>query len=151
MIFINVSPGYKGFLNKSILRKTAQLVLNNIADAHTYDVTIAVVNNKTIQELNNKYRSQDKPTDVLTFGFRDQNPENENTYLGDIIISYETAQDHSASSSHSTEEELQLLTVHGMLHLLDYGHENNKDKQIMWQAQSEILNKLGLSHINQPK
>lgn len=147
MISVNVAPEFKDLVCTSSIKKAGQAALIFKSDTQqTVDLTIAIVDDKTIQELNNKYRSQDTTTDVLSFALSEPVPENDNIYLGDIVISYESAQDHANSSHHTAEEELQLLVIHGILHLLGYDHETNEDKQAMWRVKAEIIISLGLSH-----
>jgi probable rRNA maturation factor len=69
-------------------------------------------------------------------------------YLGDIIISLPYAARQAAAAGHKTESELQLLAVHGTLHLLGYDHAIPEEKAAMWDAQTAALTQLGLGHIN---
>ena len=79
-------------------------------------------------------------TDVLAF------PANgEDGHLGDIIISAQRAVQSALRDGHGTSDELQLLTVHGTLHLLGHDHRDPAERVRMWQAQAEILAQLGLS------
>jgi len=67
--------------------------------------------------------------------------------LGDILISIPRAAAQAQSSGHRLEEEVQLLVVHGTLHLIGHDHAEAGDKARMWAAQAEVLARLGLSHI----
>ena len=93
--------------------------------------------------MNNKYRGIDKPTDVLSFSLQEgtvKPPEVENDkLLGDIIISVETAQKQADTLNHSMERELTVLLIHGLLHLIGYDHEEDKDYKIMREKESKIL------------
>ena len=100
-----------------------------------------------MQELNRQYRDIDTPTDVLSFPADFTDPESEAPYLGDILISYPRAEKQAAAGGHSTLAELQLLVVHGVLHLLGFDHAQVQEKAEMWAAQSEILHRLGLEDI----
>jgi probable rRNA maturation factor len=64
-------------------------------------------------------------------------------YLGDIAISVPMAKRQAKAGGHSLKSELQLLTVHGTLHLLGYDHEEAEEKKLMWAAQSSILAQVG--------
>jgi probable rRNA maturation factor len=64
-------------------------------------------------------------------------------YLGDLAISVPRAAEQATAGGHSLTAELQLLTVHGVLHLLDHDHADDAEKQTMWTAQAAILEKLG--------
>jgi probable rRNA maturation factor len=102
-----------------------------------------------MQQLNQDFRGENKPTDVLSFpagdpvpGFKEKFP-----YLGDIAISVPVARSQAETSGHSLTAELQLLAIHGLLHLLGYDHVLPDDKVRMWSAQSKMLNLLGLPEI----
>ncbi len=114
----------------------------------TPDVELAVVvgGDAQIQELNRQFRGVDAPTDVLSFAALDDtthpasSPE-EPFYLGDVIISYPRVLAQAAEEGHSAQEELDLLTVHGVLHLLGHDHDNAERKATMWARQDAILGK----------
>ena len=84
----------------------------------------------------------DEPTDVLSFSAREKDPDTGQLYLGDIIISYPRAEAQAAAGKHLVLAEVQLLTMHGLLHLLGYDHVEEEQKQAMWAIQSSILNQL---------
>ncbi len=83
-------------------------------------VTVVLVSDRKIKELNRTYRGRNRPTDVLSFSYDDE------SYLGDIIISVETAQRQAQEEGHSLERELSILVIHGFLHLLGYDHETDQ-------------------------
>ncbi|GAB6100256.1 rRNA maturation RNase YbeY [Halanaerocella petrolearia] len=103
------------------------------------EVSIAIVDNKYIQQLNEEFRNKDESTDVLSF------PQDDENLLGDIIISLETAEQQAEEYNHSLAREVGFLTVHGMLHLLDYNHKKDSERKIMRQKEEEILGDLGLT------
>lgn len=84
--------------------------------------TLALVGDTRIRELNRDYRGYDKPTDVLSFAARH---EYEPDYLGDIVISVETAHRQARRRRSSLKRELKVLALHGFLHLLGYDHETD--------------------------
>ena len=90
----------------------------------------------------------DKPTDVLSFSLQEgavKSPEIESDKpLGDIIISAETAQRQADTLNHSIEKELTVLLIHGLLHLIGYDHEEDKDYKIMREKESKILKMFAL-------
>ena len=98
-------------------------------DAGGRDATLALVADARIQELNREFRGLDKPTDVLSFPFGSNEGEELDPgaapYLGDIVISVETADRQARRRSSSLDCELRVLTLHGFLHLLGYDHEND--------------------------
>jgi probable rRNA maturation factor len=103
-----------------------------------------------LQELNRRYLEIDAPTDVLSFPAGELNPESGAIYLGDIAISYQRAQAQAALAGHPIEAELQLLVVHGVLHLLGYDHIESSEKAAMWEIQDQVLAALG-SSIRSPR
>lgn len=115
----------------------------------TAALTLFLTNDQCSQQLNRDYLGKDKPTDVLSFPAGEPMPGMENMadYLGDIIIAVPYAGRQAAASGHDANAELQLLAVHGTLHLLGYDHTNHEEKAAMWPVQTAVLSKLGLAHI----
>ena len=110
------------------------------------EVSIALVDNDYIQQLNKDYRQKDCPTDVLSFPMDGvEAGEGEYLLLGDIIISLEKAQEQAKDYGHTLERELGFLTVHGMLHLLGQDHQEEEEARLMEQEQENILNSLGIA------
>jgi probable rRNA maturation factor len=86
------------------------------------------VNNKTIQELNHKFLDKNAPTDVLSFPVGEKGADGR-YYMGDIIISAQKAHDQAQEHNHSIERELEILIIHGFLHLLGYEHSKGLEKE----------------------
>jgi probable rRNA maturation factor len=84
------------------------------------DIELLLVDDMHIQELNHHYRQKDKPTDVLSFPLHHQI---KNMPLGSIVISLETAKRQSKEHNHNLKDEVAILFIHGMLHLLGFDHE----------------------------
>ena len=103
--------------------------------------TLLVTNNKEIQNLNKTYRKINKPTDVLSFHLN-KNNQISKKYLGDIVISASYAQKQAIKNNISFEVELQMLLIHGYLHLLGYDHKSTKDAKIMFPLQNELLERM---------
>ena len=112
------------------------------------DLTIALTDDAHIQTLNRDYLGHDSPTDVLSFPAGERDPETGALYLGDVVISVPRASAQAGEAGHSLEAEVQLLVVHGVLHLLGHDHAEAEDKERMWAAQAEALERLGLGGIN---
>ena len=100
------------------------------------DVVIFVTCSEEMQKLNREYRGRDEPTDVLTF------PSLSPRVLGDIAISVEIAAANAAELGHSTEVEVKILILHGLLHLADYDHETDDGE--MQTRETALRRKLGL-------
>lgn len=109
-------------------------------------ISVTIVDNDYIHEINRTYRHKDAPTDVISFAFLDDNPDRESLFksgqmvvLGEIYISSDKAKEQAVSYGHSLERELKFLFVHGLLHLLGYDHMKEEDEKVMFRLQDEIL------------
>ncbi|HWC77817.1 MAG TPA: rRNA maturation RNase YbeY [Blastocatellia bacterium] len=92
-------------------------------------VTVAFVRDPAIRRLNRSYRGKDRATDVLSFsaGESEVTKDGENgRYLGDVVISTDTALAQAAESSYTIDRELAELVIHGVLHLCGYDHETDR-------------------------
>jgi probable rRNA maturation factor len=109
-------------------------------------LTLLLADDDALQQMNRDYLGIDAPTDVLSFPTGDPLPGTEgldlDRYLGDIAISVPQAASQAAAAGHGLEDELQLLTVHGVLHLLGHDHAEAAEKETMWVAQAAILSHL---------
>lgn len=97
-------------------------------------LSIVLVDNKTIHDMNKTYRHKDYATDVLSF------PDGENHHLGDVIISIDKCHAQALEYEHSFERELCFLAVHGLLHCLGYDHQTNEEESEMDTLAQSILN-----------
>lgn len=85
------------------------------------EVVLTFVGRRAIRSLNQKYRHKDRPTDVLSFPLKERGPDGK-FYLGDIIICPEVARKQAIKQGHSLLREIEILTIHGFLHLLGFEH-----------------------------
>lgn len=120
------------------------------------EVSVTIVDNEAIREINNETRNLNMPTDVLSFPMlyfdEDGNiidsefdMDGDVLVLGDIVISAERAKEQAEEFGHSFLREIAFLTVHSMLHLLGYDHVDDPEgERIMFAKQEEILDKLGI-------
>lgn len=116
-------------------------------DEPVRELTLQLSTVEKVQDLNRRFRAVDRPTDVLAFPSGEEPQESGSPYLGDIIIAVPKAAEQAAEQRHSLQDELILLTIHGLLHLLGFDHDSPTQKQEMWRAQDEILKRLGLGHV----
>ncbi|MBI4760252.1 MAG: rRNA maturation RNase YbeY [Chloroflexota bacterium] len=137
----------KGGFPAKLLERAAKAALEHQSAPAESNLTIVLTDDKRIQELNRDYLGNDAPTDVLSFPASETDPETGAPYLGDILISLPYAAKSAALAGHPLEAEVQLLVVHGVLHLLGHDHAKAREKARMWKAQAEILAALGLGHI----
>jgi probable rRNA maturation factor len=142
MIFIE-NESRQAF-SRDLLERAARAVLDlsGVPDA---DLTIVLVNQARIQALNRDFLAHDAPTDVLSFPADEPDPETGRSYLGDVAISLVRATEQARERAHTVEEEMQLLVVHGILHLLGHDHAGAREKERMWAAQAQALERLGVS------
>lgn len=101
---------------------------------------VALVSDRKIAALNRRYRGKSKPTDVLSFPA--SNGKGRGGYLGDVVISAETARRNARRLGHSTAGEIKLLALHGALHLLGYDHETDAGQ--MARRERQLRRRLGL-------
>ncbi len=142
MIFIESESGQ--VFPTDLMEKAAQAVLD-LSGVPDGDVTIALVDDVRIQGLNRDFLGHDTPTDVLSFPADEPDPETGRRYLGDVAISFARAAEQAGERGHTVEDELQLLVVHGVLHLLGHDHAGAGEKGRMWAAQTRVLERLGVS------
>lgn len=143
-----------------LLKRCAEAVFAYLGIEMDVDVTVMLVDDTNIQEINRQTRQIDAHTDVLSFplldidpgdlkgsllaGAGDTDPETGALMLGDIVISLDAVKRQADEYGHSFDRELGYLTVHGMLHLLGYDHKHDGDKRNMRGAEDAVMEALGL-------
>jgi len=135
------------FRESALLERAARFTLELQPNAANADMTIVLTDDAQLHELNREYLGVDAPTDVLSFPASETDPETGTTYLGDILISIPRAMQQAQAAGHPLEAEVQLLVVHGTLHLLGYDHAEVQEKDRMWKMQAEVMSRLGLSRV----
>lgn len=120
------------------------------------EMSITLMDNEEIHQINKKYRGVDKPTDVISFAIEEEDPEELPIIIpddpefelpkniGDIMVSLDKVAEQAEYLGHSKERELGFLVVHGFLHLNGYDHMKAEDEQEMFGLQREILDAYGL-------
>lgn len=119
--------------------------LNKIANSlTTRDIDLTLCHNNTIQTYNKEYRQQNRATDVLSFPISNDiiSIENNMIPLGSIVISVDYVREKSLDYNHSHHDELALLFIHGLLHLLGYDHETDTGE--MREKEAEIIKRFEL-------
>ena len=147
MIRVEINPSLESSFDVVILQKAGQVTIDHCQPDQVVDLTILLTDDDQIREMNKKYLNIDDTTDVLSFSSKEIDPDSNRIYLGDVIISHTRALNQARLAGHDVKVELQLLVVHGVLHLLDYDHGDPDQKTRMWSAQEIILEKLGHSGI----
>jgi len=125
------------------LRAKAKKLLKDLGVSPA-ELSILLVDNPQIQKLNRLWRKKDRPTDVLAFAQREgEGADPADPVLGDIVISVEQAKKQAEAQGHSLEKELDILLIHGILHLLGYEHEHGgRQAKKMREKEKELLEKL---------
>ncbi len=121
-------------INENLLEK-----FNLIAkDFTNKDIEVLLTDNEKIRQINKEYRNIDKETDVISFPFEDI----PHSPLGSIVISIQKAKEEAKRLNHSVEDEITLLFIHALLHLLGFDHE--KDRGEMREKEKELIDKYNL-------
>lgn len=135
---------------RMLVRRCCNAVLRMEKFGAPAEISVTFVNNEQIHELNKQYRGKDVPTDVLSFpmgenGVYDVNHSTGAKVLGDIVISMEKAVEQAERYGHSLEREVGYLSVHSMLHLLGYDHEDGGIQRVHMREKEElVMTQLGL-------
>jgi probable rRNA maturation factor len=148
-INIQIGARYADKVKPALLRKTAQATLDQQRVKHRVELTIVITGNAQLRALNRTFRDVDEPTDVLSFATTDR-LQPDTLYLGDVVISYPKAKEQAKAGGHPVDAEVQLLVVHGVLHLLGHDHYTVAEKNVMWKAQAATLKKIGAA-VTEPK
>jgi probable rRNA maturation factor len=146
-IEVQIDAGFVGQVDADQLTRSALATLRHQGIAGPAALSIVVTGDEAVRRLNRTYRGVDASTDVLSFWSGEESDfifaPDAPRYLGDVVISFPRAEAGAQSAGHPVEAELQLLTVHGVLHLLGHGHADPDKEATMWATQTEILRDLG--------
>ena len=138
-----------------LVRGVLEYAANYLSLPENTEMSVTLMDNKHIHEINKKYRGIDKPTDVISFAMEEDGDEDDIILpsdmefempknLGDLMISMEKVAEQAEYLGHSQDRELGFLTVHGFLHLNGYDHMKAEDEKEMFSLQDEILDGYGL-------
>ncbi|NLY44281.1 MAG: rRNA maturation RNase YbeY [Clostridiaceae bacterium] len=144
---------------KELIENAIGAVLDFEGFDQDVEISITLVDNEQIREINREYRNKDAETDVLSFPMLefdekreiipmhqegDYNRDENVLVLGDIVISLEKAREQAQEYGHSFEREVGFLTVHSVFHLLGYDHEEEEQAKEMREKEEQVLQKLNL-------
>jgi probable rRNA maturation factor len=145
---VQVDEQFRAQVRPESIRQAAIQALAHQRVEGWCELVVVVAGDEVLRDLNLRHRDVDTPTDVLAFP---DEPEARfivapapTRYLGDVIISFPRASAQAAEAGHDVDAELQLLVVHGVLHLLGYDDQAEAQREEMWSVQSEILQALGV-------
>lgn len=131
-------------IDKKEIKKCAGSVLEMMGEARS-ELSILVVSDSRISDLNRRYRGKDSSTDVLAFSMRaGEGVSKDSPILGDVVISAETAKREAAKRKISVKKEISLYVIHGILHLLGYRDQTPYDRKKM-KAKERMLLKMSLA------
>lgn len=121
------------------VRRDAQIILKAVDEAAA-ELTVSLIDDAEIHDLNRRYRQNDRPTDVLAFAMREGEPgPGDPAVLGDVVISLDTAARQARSRRRTLADEVRVLLIHGILHLLGYDHERGAAQARRMQAMERRL------------
>lgn len=158
-IQLQIPPHWQAQVDSEGLLDAVEQALAAEGEPGNVGLSLVLVSDDEMRRMHQQYRADPDTTDILTFpyeAYEHQGAHSEvdevvqgemGDYLGDIVICYEQAARQAAEEGHSAQEELLLLAVHGVLHLLGYDDESPASKSEMWQRQRAIMQRLGLEQI----
>lgn len=135
------------------MEELLQFSAEKLSIPESAEISITIVDNEKIREINRDYRDKDAVTDVISFALEDDDDifmnvdleeEEIPRDLGDVFLSYDKAVEQADDYGHSVDRELGFLLVHGFLHLNGYDHMTEADEKEMFSLQEEILREYGL-------
>ncbi len=145
MISIQVPDANFEIEDPALLERAAQAALAQAGAPESAGLSVVITGDEPLQRLNRQFLQIDAPTDVLSFPSDEEDPDSGERYLGDVLISLPRAAAQAREGGHGVADELQLLVVHGVLHLLGYDHGEVDEKARMWRIQAEVLGELGVN------
>ena len=143
MLNLILPKSYAKELDEARLGKVFQEAVSVLALGDNVSVTLRLTNNRVIRQFNRAWRGENTATDVLSFENAFEDPETGEHYLGDIMISFETASKQARAGDHSVQAEVEMLFVHGLLHLAGFDHAEKEQWSQMTTLQDKILENLG--------
>lgn len=153
---VSIPRGYGRRISAKLVRQVVEKALEKEGWQQPATVSVILVSDEEMQEINATRRGINEPTDVLSFPTLDLKPGEGITqdffvlppdsvpHLGDVVISIPRVESQAHEAGHSQERELAFLTVHGVLHILGYDHDTEHRRRQMRRREEEILGELGL-------
>jgi probable rRNA maturation factor len=133
--------------DESIAQAAAQAALAAMNPTRDLELSLALADDETVQKLNRDYRGQDKPTNVLSFESGDDaDIPGEPLMLGDVVLARETCAREAGEEGKQFAHHLSHLTIHGVLHLLGFDHENEEEAEEMESLEIKILADIGIAN-----
>jgi probable rRNA maturation factor len=149
-ISINFDKGFERVLDVDWLRAVASAALK-AEHKRKVEMSVLITGQEEMRRLHKQYMGEDEPTDVLSFAMREKAdkdapdfvfPKGDAVHLGEVIISYPQAEIQAKEHRHSTQKEVAILLIHGVLHLLGYNHDVPERQSKMQAREKVILEKI---------
>lgn len=147
-LYVKIDEPFESYADEEWLRRVVAATLALEGVNSPVELGLVITDDETIRQLNKKYRGRDEATDVLSFALLEDsdppfiNPPDGVLHLGEVILSYPQAEIQAEEHHHSLKQELALLVVHGVLHLLGYEDENTKGELKMRAEEKSVLGEL---------
>lgn len=148
---IHIDKEFRIYLNQEWLQRVVEHTLAVKDFNSEVELSLVVTVEETVQKLNRQYRGTDEPTDVLSFALIERPPGDDTPFitppdgiihLGEVVISYPQAARQAEENGQGTEQELALLIVHGVLHLLGYEHDEPAQEREMKALEQRVLSEI---------
>lgn len=141
----------EAIINDAALKTLTSAIMPKFTRGKALEVSLVLANDDLVQVLNREYRDKDKPTNVLSFASLDGDDLEEEMLveplnLGDVILSYQTIERECQEQGKFFLDHVRHLTVHGVLHLLGYDHQNDDEATDMETLEIRILEQLGVQN-----
>jgi probable rRNA maturation factor len=149
---IQIDKNFQKHLRKEWLRRVVEHSLAAQDIASEVELGLLITDDETVRKLNQEYRGVDEPTDVLSFALAERKTGNNSPpfveppdgllHLGEVVISYPQAVRQAEENNHQVKEEVALLVIHGILHLLGYEHDEPAREREMRALEKKILSEI---------
>jgi len=147
---IQIDKKFQKHLSKEWLHQVVEHSLVAHGIGSEVELGLLITDDETVRKLNQEYRGVDEPTDVLSFALVERKPGSSPfitppdglLHLGEVVISYPQAARQAEENNHQLEEEIALLVIHGVLHLLGYEHDEPAREWEMRALEERILSEI---------
>ena len=147
-ISVRIEPAFADLVSERPVEQIARKVLESEGVDSGSELSVVITDDKTVQDLNRRFRDRDETTDVLSFGLLSSGlddgasfatPPGTRRQLGEVVISFPTARRQAGEAGHEVLDELLYLLTHGILHVLGYDHEQPDEAETMRKKEEATL------------
>lgn len=146
LVGVEIDESFRDRVREEWVRAVAETVLEREGPGGPAEVGVFITGDEEVRELNRLYRDTDSTTDVLSFALTEGEdfvaPPDGVTHLGEVIVSYPQAERQAVEAGKETSQEIALLLVHGVLHLLGHDHAEPEDERQMRSSEAALLRSL---------